>query len=188
MKVALKQFGETLVGSTSARAHRAVVLSQVGASGGLLELDFAGVEAATSSYLRALIFGFMTDESPVPASEPDIFPVVSGMSEAIREELVEIVGLTGRHVVEAREVRGNEIASARLHGRLDEKLRQTLDALIHRGAATAADLHSAGLDSVNTPTAWNNRLAELHAKRLASRKRVGKAWVYQPISKELQYG
>lgn len=154
----------------------------------LVVFDFTGIESATASFLKALVFGLLpTGDSNDKWNEVEAFPVLLGMQHLVREELVDYLELAGRTAVEALSLHGEELLTARLLGRLDDALRRTLAALLHKGAATATELHAEAEDNINI-TAWNNRLSDLHGKRLARRRRHGRQWIYEPIARELENG
>jgi len=113
--------------------------------------------------------------------------VVRGLCNTIREELADLAQMAGRATLEAVDVEGRRVRRAQLHGALDPALRETLTTLCRAGRATAPELHAASLQTINV-TAWNNRLAELYAKRLATRERDGKRWIYESVAAEVLYG
>jgi hypothetical protein len=156
----------------------------------LVVFDFTGIESASASFLKALVFGLL----PVPSGDSsdkrnqvEAFPVVLGMQQLVREELVDYLALAGRAAVEALSLKGEELLTARLLGHLDAALHLTLMALLRKGAATATELHAESGGKINI-TAWNNRLSDLHFRRLARRRRQGKQWIYEPIARELENG
>jgi hypothetical protein len=158
----------------------------------LVVFDFDGIESASASFLKALVFGLLPGAGSGRAEDgPSVeaFPVVVGLSPLIREELVDYVELAGAVAVEAEatDLKGDELLRARLVGKLDDALKSTLRALLKKGAATATELHAEAGVAISI-TAWNNRLSDLHSKRLARRRRNGKQWVYEPIARELENG
>lgn len=186
-----------LFGASSATAHLAVSCTQVAAlpaatdddaRGPLLVFDFHGVESVTASYLKALVFPFSRDVPvPGPASKLNAFPLVARMGSGIREELVELAQLSGRTVLEALDFDGTEVRRAQLHGRLDPALKESLELLSRLGRGTAPQLHAAADKDISV-TAWNNRLSDLHSRRLARREREGKRWVYESVVPEVRHG
>lgn len=183
-----------LAGATFGGELLAQVVEQLYAAGmplgPLVVFDFTDIKSTSASFLKALVFGLL----PGPTSDPndkrnqvEAFPVVLGMQQLVREELVDYLALAGRAAVEALSLQGEELLSARLLGHLDEALRLTLMALLRKGAATATELHAESGGKINI-TAWNNRLSDLYVKRLARRRRQGKQWIYEPIARELQNG
>lgn len=181
-----------LAGATFGGELLARVVEQLDTTGTshvpLVVFDFTGIESASASFLKALVFGLLpapTRDSSDQRNRVEAFPVVLGMQQLVREELVDYLGLAGRAAVEALSLQGEELLSARLLGHLDEALHRTLVALLRKGAATATELHAESGGKINI-TAWNNRLADLYVKRLARRRRQGKQWIYEPIARELE--
>lgn len=178
-----------LAGATTGEQHLRKVWARLDSENETVLFDFAGIDTATSSYLKALLFGFYED-----ASRPErgitvkpAFPILVRLSNIVREEVSQLATLSGRQLVEGVRIRGDEILLGRLIGKLDPALETTLNALIKKGAATATDLHLDAGERIAI-TAWNNRLADLYGKRLAKRRRVGKQWIYEPIAREFEHG
>ncbi|HVX90623.1 MAG TPA: hypothetical protein VHC20_03225 [Candidatus Paceibacterota bacterium] len=185
-----------LAGATFAGKLRGQVVEKIRNSEVLAPLvvfDFDGIESASASFLKALVFGLLPEAEPRTGlaqeaeQPPEAFPVVAGLSPLVREELVDYVELAGTVAVEAIELNGEELLRARLVGHLDDALKSTLCALLRKGASTATELHAEAGIAINI-TAWNNRLSDLHSRRLARRRRNGKQWVYEPIARELGHG
>ena len=186
MRVSINDLAKTanLAGATLGAQHLHKVAAKISCDDEIVILDFTGVESATGSYLKALVFGFLEDPA---AKLKGAFPVVTRMNSLVREELVYLTSLTTYRIVEGLKFHGDEVVHARLHGELDPALKTTLDVLLRRGAASATELHAKGGESIAI-TAWNNRLADLYAKRLVMRRRAGKQWLYEPISREFDNG
>src|SRR5207248_1402595 len=72
-----------------------------------------------------------------------------------------------------------------LIGPLDPGQRATLDALLELHEATGAALERLRPDANIKATAWNNRLKDLHDKRLLRRERRGREQVYSPVVAEI---
>lgn len=157
--------------------------------GEMVIIDFDGIDSVTSSYLKALLAPFVGELYAGSSRELNVFPVLRSLGPLPREELQSLMSLWRRVVVvEATDLRGEELFCARIHGELEKSLRETLAALVRKGSATAPELHAeVGAPATNV-TAWNNKLNDLYARRLARRRRSGRAWVYEPIARELEYG
>lgn len=191
MRIAIKQLTNTthLAGATNGEQHLRAIVERLEADDETVLLDFAGIESATSSYLKAVLFTFFgaAQHREAGASDKSAFPVLVGLSDVVREEVLYLASFAARPFVEGLKVRGDEVLVAALHGKLDRALEATLTALLVKRTATATELCAA---AGNEPaiTAWNNRLADLYAKRLVKRRRVGKQWIYEPITREFKNG
>jgi len=178
-----------LAGATNGEQHLGKLAKQLAGEDLTVFVDFTGIESATSSYLKALLFSFF-DENQRAQAVPNLrgaFPVVIRLNDVLREELSQLATFAGRQIVEGVKARGDEVLVARLHGKLDPALEQTLTTLQRRGASTATDLHAESSGNIAI-TAWNNRLADLYARRLAKRRKLGKQWIYEPITREFEHG
>lgn len=192
MRVSVKELSKGtphVAGATNGEHHLRKIVERLAADDETVLLDFSGIESATSSYLKAVLFAFLEDAQrrESGAQAKPAFPVLVGLSDVIREEVSQLATLAVRQFVEGLKVRGDEVLVATLHGKLDRALEATLTALIARGAATATELHAAA-GSEPAITAWNNRLADLYGKRLVKRRRTGKQWIYEPIAREFKNG
>jgi hypothetical protein len=194
MRVSIKELSKSathLAGATNGQQHLQQIVERLDTEGEgeTVFLDFTGIESATSSYLKAVLFAFFEDAQrrESGALVKPAFPVLVGLSEVVREEVSQLASFAVRQFVEGLKVRGDEVLLAMLYGKLDRALEATLTALVAKGAATATALHAA---AGNEPaiTAWNNRLADLYAKRLVKRRRAGKQWIYEPIAREFKNG
>jgi hypothetical protein len=122
-------------------------------------LDFAGVEAATASFLRESVLAF---RDMVRGRRSNLYPVVANANEAVREDLAELVKSRGGVLLTCELDQDGRVTGPRVIGDLDPKQQLTFDLVIKRGETDAAELmreHGAG-ETVG-PTAWNNRLAAL---------------------------
>lgn len=164
-------------------------------------LDFSGVVSATASYLkRSLLWlhecarlaaeGKLAGPSDDPPIPLDICIFVAGLEGDVRAELDDVLFQHNRTCLEVVAENAESVVSSRILGPLDPALMKTLDALLNVGQATATELHQAD----NSPerqkvsvNAWNNRLNDLYCKRLVRRTKVGRHWVYEPATKEIQH-
>jgi len=161
-------------------------------------IDFEGIEAVTASYLKALILPILLgDQGAIKSKfaredigkpETSIYPAVTGLSEDVREELQDVLELRGLPCLEALKWGEAGIQKARLLGILDPILKTTYTMLQRAQSASATQLHSSYPGEQITITGWNNRLADLHRLRLATRTKQGRQWIYEPISTEVIYG
>jgi hypothetical protein len=170
--------------------------------GEIVVLDFTGIESATASYLKATILWLIQcavlppspggrsslyERGPYDLRPLDIYPVVAQLGEDVREELDAVLPGYRLPCLEAVRHSEHQISQGVLHGPLDAALADALDVLTASRGGTATFLceRSGGAISV---TGWNNRLAELHSLRLATRRKEGRQWVYEPIIAEVSRG
>lgn len=174
--------GERLQGRLNGRrdfARLCEVLS--GASkGDIVFLDFTGVKVVTGSWANEALVSLLrwaTDE------RNDLFPVLLGLDALSAEEVAFVAEATHTHFLA---VDRHPPRRAALIGRLDPGQRATLDAVVGLGEATGAVLarEKPGGLAVE-PTAWNNRLKDLHGKRLLRRSKRGREQVYSPVVPEV---
>jgi hypothetical protein len=95
------------------------------------------------------------------------------------EDLEDYLAGKGRVLIVAREVDG-QLHLARLLGRFDSAAAETFGELTELKEATALQLYERHRERTTNQTAWNNRLAQLVALRVARRRRDGRFWIYQP--------
>jgi len=114
----------------------------------------------------------------------NIFPMVTGLSSDVREELDEL--LLGRKLsaLEIVELEGERVLKARLRGVREGMVADTLGILMRESEATASQLFERYGGGINV-TGWNNRLADVHRLRLARRRKEGRFWIYTPVAQEI---
>ena len=146
-------------------------------------LDFRNVDVSTASFLREAVLGF---RDYCRRSRPNLYPVVANAKRADIEELEVLLGSDALVVCDL-DAAGRPV-NARVVGRLEEKQRDTLAAVLQARQVDASTL--AGQADRNSrkmsPTAWNNRLAALAAKGILIESRRGRGKVYRPVVEELQ--
>ncbi|UJR86676.1 Hypothetical protein I5071_87770 [Sandaracinus amylolyticus] len=164
----------------------------------MLVLDFAPVRSATASYLKVFWLSVVragerwmqAQASVAIEGEPptvDVYPVLTNLTEDVREEFAVLAKAEGVCAIEARLPRDSELGVVHVHGVLEPSVRETILALSMHGPVSAAALHAAQ-GSKLAATAWNNRLNELCRLRLATRRKVGRQMVYELIAREVVYG
>lgn len=141
-------------------------------------LDFAGVEVATSSFLRECIVGF---RDFARTSQANLYPVVANAGPSVIEELDFFARQRGDVFWTCTRDLGGNLASIKLVGELEPVLHTTFEHIKRLGEATAPQLAALGEDEGVKPTAWNNRLASLAAKGLVVERRVGKTKNFAPL-------
>lgn len=122
-------------------------------------LDFAGIEAATASFLRESVLAF---RDMARGRRSNIYPVVANANEAVREDLTELVKSRGGVLLACELDDNGQVSGARIIGELDPKQQLTFDLVKKQGETNAVELmRQHGSDETVGPTAWNNRLAAL---------------------------
>jgi hypothetical protein len=168
-----------LAGSSTGRRIREKLWDLAKSSAtGLFVIDCNGLDVATSSFLREGIVGF---RNLVRREKSDLYPVLSNLSANIEEEFVGLLNQMGEAfwVFDlSREV----VKKRRLIGRIDPKLKETLDLIESGRGYDAATLWKStnSTESVGV-TAWNNRLASLSKQGLVFESRVGKQKYFHPL-------
>jgi hypothetical protein len=197
LHVAGATLGELHLEPLRATLQRSAAVVEAAGLGEIVVLDFAGIESATASYVKATVIGLLRAGAASAGARPadgapvalNIFPVMKGLNDELRAELRDVAEAQEVPWLEVVELRADGIARARLYGPLDRALRDTLEIVTRRTRATATMLHA---DHPRTPpisiTAWNNRLSDLHARRLLRRERDGRQWTYLPLADEVTYG
>lgn len=148
---------------------------------GVLLLSFRGVEFATGSFFKATWKALHPDEGPaVPCA-------VAHLCDEVREEFS--IYLRGHRLLglEAIDWTASELSLATIHGHVEDSEFSALRALCSNPGATAPELQALSNDKVS-PTAWTNRLNELHRQGLAFRQKAGRAWRFFPIAREVRRG
>ena len=145
-------------------------------------LDFTGIDAATSSFLRECVLGFR-DATRMRRSH--FYPVISNPDEGVEDELNYLLGGRGQAMLACDLSRKNKVTRLHLLGELDPKHRQTFDLVMRYGETDAGSLmRDYGEDQAVTRTAWNNRLATLSSMGLVIEVSHGRAKRYTPVLQE----
>ena len=143
-------------------------------------LDFSCVEVATASFLRESVLVF---RDIVRSRHSRFYPVVANVSEAVRDELMELLRPRGDVLMACTLGDGETVVQSELLGDLDPKQRVTFKLVREHGETDAAELmrmygESEGLKHA---TAWNNRLASLAALGLVVELSEGRTKRYRPL-------
>src|SRR5580704_5888705 len=175
----LAKNGDVLAGSSAGR-NMANSLWEIAKScdPGIFVIDGAGVDVATSSFLREAIVAF---RNLVRREKPDLYPVLSNLAPNVEEELIGLLNQMGE-AFWIFDISQGVVKKHQLIGRIDPKLKETLE-LIQRGQGyDAATLWKStnSTESVGV-TAWNNRLANLSKQGLVFESRVGKQKYFHPL-------
>jgi hypothetical protein len=159
----------------------------------LINLDFDGVTHTNGSYLRASLLWLLmcgrAEHAGAAAAGNEawtikpfpVFPIVTNCSPAVAEEIHDFVMQRGEAVLYVAKLQESGVQDAVILGTLDSFLAKCLEQLCALREATAQQLHEIANEPI-TVNAWSNRLLDLFTKRLVSRRRDGKFWVYSPIA------
>ena len=142
-------------------------------------LDFAGVQLATSSFLRESVLAF---RDFVRKQNPNVYPVIANAVEAIREELEILLDVRADALWACELTEEQQVRHPKLIGTLDPMQRATFDLVVAHpevDAPTLAREHGRA-HRVGT-TAWNNRLAALAAKGLVVERSAGRSKIYRSL-------
>lgn len=158
----------------------APAVSSRGASTVLI-LSMRGAEFVTGSFLKATWLRLHLE------TEPAVPSVVAHLSDDVRSEFA--IFLRGHRLpgLEAIDWTEDGISLARAHGQIEEPALNAFRALAARPGATAPELQAESHERVS-PTAWTNRLNELHHHGLVLREKAGRAWRFFPIAREIENG
>lgn len=164
----------------------------------LVFVDFSVVEATNTSFVKAVFLELLwwgeryadsEDSFRVARDSANVYPMLLGLSDDVRDEVVTALGSEGLVGLETQRTRSDVIVRGRVLGRLEDSLKITLDALTKEGTSTAPTLcERYPAKKQIQPTAWNNRLVDLYRYRLVTRERAGRQWTYQALTKEVVHG
>lgn len=164
MKLSLRELAEgavVLAGSRSGQRVFTRLLEKTTGPTGAPEplfLDFTGIEVATASFLRESVLAF---RNHVRGRRSRFYPVIANATEAVRDELLEVVRPRGGALMACTLASDNSISETMLIGELEPKQRLTFDLVSQRGETDAGELMRNTADTVQHTTAWNNRLSAL---------------------------
>ncbi len=148
-------------------------------------LDFRHVHIATASFLRESVLGFR-DYSR--RSRVNLYPVLANANLRVMEELEGLLRDKGDAVVVCETTERGVVRAARVIGKLEEKQRVTLRAVLEVRRADAPTLSRRPGADLKTTTAWNNRLVSLVSKGILMETSAGRNKVYQPVLEVLTHG
>jgi hypothetical protein len=122
-----------------------------------------------------------------PETGVEVPSMVAHLSDDVRMEFG--IFLRGHRLpgLEAVDWSASGVTLATLHGLVEPSSLNALQALIANPGASAPELQSASKEQVS-PTAWTNRLHELHKNGLAFRQKAGRAWRFFPAAQEVRCG
>jgi len=143
-------------------------------------LDFAGIDVATSSFIRSAIMGFRDQCVTLKTNN---FPVLANISQDTIDELKLAIGSQNDGVFVCELDADDKPSSWQIIGSLDEKQVRTLKAVKTEGEVDATLLQAKHqeIESIGT-TAWNNRLTALARKALLVETKRGRVKRYRSIT------
>jgi hypothetical protein len=174
--------GPVLAGATGGRTALAELLKATAAepvSVTPVLLNFQWVDVATASFLRESVLAF---RDAIRSRKSNFYPVVANPNADVKEELEELVSRRGGVLMACTTDKGN-VTEAWLIGHLDPKQKLTFDLVQHHRETDAGELmrEYADREKVKSPTAWNNRLANLAALGLVVEVSQGRSKRYKPV-------
>lgn len=182
MIVQLSNLGRRLQGKPAGRKHFAEICGLLADAtpGEIAFLDFVRVESVNASWINMAIAPLIRWCSE---SQNDFFPVLVHFPEKDLDEL-ELVAEKNQQCYAVSKTTALPLAKVNLVGPLDPSLRSTLTQLRETNEVTGAELARTVSDTEILPTAWNNRLKDLHTMRLLFRRKEGRQQIYSPLAKE----
>lgn len=194
--IEIKPGVQHVYGATLAQEHMRAAKQRRGGADAvdkMLLVDFTGVLSVTPSYIKGTVLEAIPAASGAAANslavggasaEVNLYPAICGCSRDVAADIHEFLIGRGVPVLHVTKRRGDHVLAAKLFGYLDDVLLRTLLGLANRGSATAAELAENSDDKISI-NGWNNRLADLHQLRLATRHRKGKFWIYSPVAERI---
>lgn len=172
-----RQFGPVLRGKLQGKRDFARLCDLLSDTlpGTVAYLIFTDIDLVTGSWLNA---AFVPLVRWAADDRNDLFPVVCNADPEVLEELSLVANWT--HTCFLAAEGPVPPTRATLVGTLDHAQRATLEAVVGLGVATGAGLERRMSGERIGATAWNNRLKDLHGKRLLRRERRGRERVYSP--------
>lgn len=179
-----KVVGERLHGRVSGQRDFARICEGLAGTptGSVVFLDFLDVPLVSGSWANAAIVPLMRWAAD---SQIDLYPVLLNVSEESVEDIQLVAEWNHQTYLQATVRRGCP-RRAVLLGSLDQGQNATLRHVLDLREVTGAELER----RINEPvraTAWNNRLKDLHSKRLLRRTKRGREQVYSPVVPEIDF-
>lgn len=178
-------FGKQLQGELLGKKHYARIwemLTDV-VPGDMVLLNFKDVDVVTGSWISAMLVPFYRR-----AADPniDLFPVLCNAHQDWLDDLSLVAKWTHQCFLVADRIHTTP-RRAVLIGTLDPGQRITLEAVIEIAEVTGAALERQRAKDHIGATAWNNRLKDLHEKRLLRRIKRGREQVYSPVVEVIKF-
>ena len=198
--------GESLCfGATMGQKHLAPLVEELRKEPNesrVVLLDYAGIEAVNASYVKATALWLLrcgvahadiedgrVRSAPAGLEAFNVFPVGLNPSAEVREEFDALLRSERLPFLIAEASDGDRIVKAVQMGHLEAALEETLTALARERRATASELcERHPRKPPIKPSAWSNRLSEMHRLRVVRREREGRQWFYVSLADEVQHG
>ena len=185
MNIAMKEAGggAVLAGAIRGKSSLTKLLRMVEAEPDRPEplfLDFAGIEAATASFLRESVIAL---RDVLRSRDSHYYPVIANPEEAVADELRELARMRGEVFLTCRLTKGGKISGPAIVGNLEAKQRVTFDLVKKHGETDAGELmrNYGEQENLRHTTAWNNRLSALASLGLVVELREGRLKRYRPV-------
>jgi hypothetical protein len=184
MKIA-EELGKRLQGEPNGRRAFAVTCERLGRikSGEVVTLDFSDVLVVTASWLSAMLlplYRWAADD------QTDLFIYIAYGAETDWLDDLRLVARHNRRLFLIHPA-ATKAQSATLIGPVDDAERRTLEKVAVLGEATGAMLERECPEENIRATGWNNRLKELHEKRVLRRTKRGREQVYSLVAKGMTF-
>lgn len=198
--------GESLCfGATMGQKHIAALVDELRKApdtSRVVLLDFTGIEAVNASYVKATALWLLrcgtahadiedgrSRSAPIGLEAFNVFPVLLSPTADVREEFDALLRSERLPFLVAEASEGDCIVRAVQVGHLEAAIEETLIALARERRATASELcERYPCKPPIKPSAWSNRLSEMHRLRMARREREGRQWFYVSLADEVQRG
>lgn len=165
-----------------------------------MAIDFAGIEDATSSYIKATVLALHQSgrlhAKALPAHELreqstslrplNIALVVLNATAAVMDCIHEVFARRGLAILSGSQLNGDRLEDATLLGELEPAVMEALTLACQFLEFQAADLHGVQSAKPITVTGWNNRMAEVHGQRLVRRRTEGRTHRFIPLANKVQ--
>ncbi|WP_165190889.1 hypothetical protein [Caulobacter soli] len=179
-----KLAGEICAGANNGRVLLRTMIDAVGSSPQeptIIFLDFAGVEAATASFLREGVVAFRTS---LRSSFPNYYPVLANGQNLVVEELLTLLDFMGEVFISCQFAADGAVSDVRLLGTLDPKQKFAFDLVMSKGETDAGELFREFGESEGVKqTAWNNRLSALSSAGVVFEISSGRGKRYRTLFK-----
>lgn len=143
-----------------------------------LVIDFQGVEAVSSSYLKQVLNFFITEKSELEGSFSEQPLILINLdTEDVVLDVEAFLTSRARVAIVAVESEGG-LRHSRLLGNLEGAAAETFKELLKWPQVTAQELYERYPNRTSNQTAWNNRLAQLIDLNIAKRRKEGRFWIY----------
>ncbi len=184
MQVKMSQmFDDRLQGEPNGRRAFVMMCEKLEGTkvGDLVTLDFSEIRIVTASWLSAMLLPLYRWAA---AEQTDLYFVLIYGSDKDWLDDLRLVARHNRKFFLIRAAAANTSATM-LIGPVEEADRRTLQKVAELGEATGAMLERECPEEAIKATGWNNRLKELHEKRVLRRSKRGREQIYYLVEKSM---